>query len=66
MSEQLFEPVDPNNTKNRPIYVLENFSGRTWVAPLSHPLKYQQTNLTVDMFKFHMLLRALWNLYIVF
>ena len=31
---------DPKNPKNRPIYVLENFYGRTWEAPLSHPLKY--------------------------
>ena len=27
--------VDPKNTKNWPIYVFRNFSGRTWEAPLS-------------------------------
>ena len=31
-------------SKNRPIYVLENFSGITWEASLR---VYQQTNLTV-------------------
>ena len=41
--------VDPKNTKNRLIYVFKNFSGRTWEAPLSHPLKYinRQTCLYV-------------------
>ena len=57
--------VDPKNPKNRPIYVLEKFSGRTWEAPLSslHSVIhwYISTEKLDCMFKFHVLLCALWK-----